>query len=146
MFEGQVHQVFCHLQIESEFPTQTFSGGRVMSIFTYLFISASLFTRFYADDTHLTRTVPAVLRLHPQLLIPIDQAVGAAGPLAVAALQLGQPRLGVVQLNRGTQSPQSANDIKNPTAIAGRCGPAQVSLKEALLGRLIKGPHRILEY
>lgn len=64
---------------------------------------------FYAEDTHLTCTVPAVLRLHPQLLIPIDQAVGAARPLAVTALKLGQPRLGVVQLRTSTQPLVSAN-------------------------------------
>lgn len=54
-------------------------------------------------DTHLTGTVPAVLGLHPQLLVPIHQAVGAAGPLTVTALQLGQPRLCVVQLRERAQ-------------------------------------------
>lgn len=107
----------------------------------------NLFTHFYADDTHLTRAVPAVLRLHPQLLIPIDQAVGAAGPLAVTALQLGQPRLSVVQLKRSTQSLESANYIKNPSALVGwplcmapcphMCS-GQVSLKEVLLESLVK--------
>lgn len=63
----------------------------------------------YADDTHLTGTVPAVLGLHPQLLVPVDQAVGAASPLTVTAFQLGQPRLGVVQLGRSTQSLASAS-------------------------------------
>lgn len=50
------------------------------------------------DATHLTGTVPAVLWLHPQLLVPVDQAVGTAGPLTVTALQLGQPGLSIVQL------------------------------------------------
>lgn len=53
--------------------------------------SRSFFAREDERDTHLACTVPAVLGLHPQLLIPIDQAIGAASPLAVTALQLGQP-------------------------------------------------------
>lgn len=62
------------------------------------------FDREDEGDTHLTCTVPAVLRLHPQLLVPVDQAVGAAGPLAVTALQLGQPGLCVVQLRTNTET------------------------------------------
>lgn len=64
---------------------------------------------FFVLTTHLTRTVPAVLRLHPQLLVSVDQAIGVAGPLAVTALQLGKPGLGVVQLRMSTESLQSQN-------------------------------------
>lgn len=77
--------------------------------FAYKALTSWNIGSFYAEDTHLTCTVPAVLRLHPQLLIPIDQAVGAASPLAVTALKLGQPRLGIVQLRTSTQSSASAN-------------------------------------
>lgn len=76
--------------------------------------SFGLLARFYADDTHLTRAVPAVLRLHPQLLVAVDQAVGAACPLAVAALQLGEPRLCVVQLQTSTQSLERLDHVKDP--------------------------------
>lgn len=78
--------------------------------------SFGLLARFYADDTHLTRAVPAVLRLHPQLLVAVDQAVGAACPLAVAALQLGEPRLRVVQLQTSTQSLERLDHVKDPRA------------------------------
>lgn len=70
---------------------------------------ASFFDSEDEGDAHLTCTVPAVLGLHPQLLIPVHQAVGAAGPLAVTALKLGQPGLGIVQLRMGTESPESPN-------------------------------------
>lgn len=81
--------------------------------------SASFFSCEDEGDTHLTSTVPAVLRLHPQLFIPVHQAVGAAGPLAVTALQLGQPGLCVVQLRMSTESPQSQNQIKSLNVHAG---------------------------
>lgn len=47
-------------------------------------------------NTHLTCAVPAILRLRPQLLISVDEAVGTAGLLAVTSLKLGQPGLGVI--------------------------------------------------
>lgn len=56
-------------------------------------------------DTHLTSTVPAVFWLYPQLLVPVDQTVGTAGPLTVTALQLGQPGLSIGQLRMTTKSP-----------------------------------------
>lgn len=85
--------------------------------------SFGLLARFYADDTHLTRAVPAVLRLHPQLLVAVDQAIGAACPLAVAALQLGEPRLRIVQLQTSTQSLEHLDHVKDPRAQRG--GPPQ---------------------
>lgn len=50
----------------------------------------------YNVHTHLAHTVPAVFRLHPQLFVSVHEAIDAAGPLAVTALQLGQPGLSVV--------------------------------------------------
>lgn len=55
------------------------------------------------DKTYLTSAIPAVFRFHPQLFVPVHQAIGAAGPLAVTALQLGQSRLCVVQLHTESQ-------------------------------------------
>lgn len=99
------------------FPTQAFQNQRRKSlVHVYVFIPFGLLARFYADDAHLTRAVAAVLRLHPQLLVPVDQAVGAAGPLAVAALQLGEPRLRVVQLQTSTQSLERLDHVKGPRA------------------------------
>lgn len=122
MFEGQVRKVCWHPQIESDLILifasvhsgfqHKYSGFLQKPYTVYIHLYGSLYA-FSAEDAHLTRTVPAVLRLHPQLLIPIDQAVGAAGPLAVAALQLGQPRLGIVQLKRSTRSLVSANSVKS---------------------------------
>lgn len=63
-------------------------------------------------DTDLTRTVPAVLRLFPKLLIPVHHVVGTAGPLTVTALQLGQSGLCIVQLRQRTKSPESPNKTK----------------------------------
>lgn len=106
------------------FPTQTFQNQRRKSlVHVFVFIPFGLLARFYADDAHLTRAVAAVLRLHPQLLVAVDQAVGAAGPLAVAALQLGEPRLCVVQLQTSTRSLERLDHVEDPRAQQG--GPLQ---------------------
>lgn len=100
----------------------------------------SLFDRAHEGDTHRARTVPAVLRLHPQLLVPVHQAVGAAGPLAVTALQLGQPRLRVVQLKTRTESGSHRNQITSPPRpfYPGRFSP------RASAGRCSLKGHRII--
>lgn len=85
------------------------------------YFTASVSFLFHEDehDTHLTSTVPTVFWLHPQLFVPVDQAVGIAGLLTVTAFQLGQPGLGIVQLRMAKESPESHNSIKRKIVQAG---------------------------
>ena len=100
--ESPCSGVFFHLDVESD--TSRIKSTRFDRHFFFFFKYRDTEIRHsmifeYEGDTHFTCTVPAVLGLHPQLLIPVDQTVGAAGPLAVTALQLGQPGLCIVQLH-----------------------------------------------
>lgn len=107
---------------ENKFRSRMFCICNQSSILFLKKEKKTLHWSFFADegDTHLARTVPAVLRLHPQLLIPIDLAIGAASPLTVAALQLGQPRLGVVELRMSTRNHWSHTEKLQATTVSVR--------------------------
>lgn len=55
-------------------------------------------SRRLPPGTHFACAVPAVVSVHPGVLVPVEQPTHLAGLLAVAVLQLTESCLGIIQL------------------------------------------------